>query len=345
MADTRFFERSGPFSLLQLAEISGAELQQTTRNDQIITDVAPLDKASDGEISFFDNIKYRQQFQNTQAQAIIINKRFIAEAPASAALFVIDDPYRAYAKVAQAFYSPRANDSKPVIGDFIDPTAEIGAGCHIGSGVYIGPNVKIGSNCDIGNNTTIGKGVTIGDNTVISSNVTLGYCLIGSRVFINSGVRIGQNGFGYAMSPLGHEPVPQLGRVIVEDHVDLGANTCIDRGSGPDTVIGEGSKIDNLVQIAHNVQIGKGCVITAQVGIAGSTKLGDFVVLGGQSGIAGHLEIGSGVQVAAQSGVIGDIAPGQVIGGYPAQPMKNWMKGAALLSRAVKKGRKTLEEK
>ncbi|MCW9032638.1 MAG: UDP-3-O-(3-hydroxymyristoyl)glucosamine N-acyltransferase [Rhodospirillales bacterium] len=345
MADPRFYERSGPYTLSELVDISGSELLQKEHANDKIEDVAPLNKADSSHISFFDNKKYKNQFEQTNSGAVLVRKSFVDIAPEGTCLFVCDDPYRAYAKVAKAFYPQKHTLSYRANGPLIDPSAKIGVDSIVGPGTYIGPNVVIGDRCEIGPNSTIGRGVTIGDDTIITSNVTLGYCLIGSRVLINPGVRIGQDGFGYAMSPQGHESVPQLGRVIINDDVALGANTTIDRGSGPDTIVGAGTKIDNLVQIAHNVQIGKGCVITAQVGIAGSTKLGDFVVMGGQSGVAGHLEIGSGVQIAAQSGVIGNIAAGQVVGGYPAQPMKSWMKGAAILSMAVKKGRKTLEDK
>ncbi|MGL4444440.1 MAG: UDP-3-O-(3-hydroxymyristoyl)glucosamine N-acyltransferase, partial [Alsobacter sp.] len=202
-------------------------------------------------------------------------------------------------------------------GAVVGPGAEIGAGTVIASGAVIGPQVRIGRNCSIG------------------AGCTLQAALIGNRVIIHPGVRIGQDGFGFAMSPRGHMKVPQIGRVIIQDDVEIGANTCIDRGASRDTVIGEGTKIDNLVQIGHNVVVGRHCVIVSQVGIAGSTTLEDFAVLGGQVGVAGHLTVGMGAQVAAQSGVAGDVPRGARYGGSPAQPALNWAREIALLKSLV----------
>ena len=192
-------------------------------------------------------------------------------------------------------------------------------------------------NCWIGSNAVILKGVTLGKNTRVAPNVTLENCQIGSNVIIHAGVCIGQDGFGFAMGKDGHLKVPQLGRVIIEDDVEIGANTTIDRGTGPDTIIGAGSKIDNLVQIGHNVRIGRCCIIVSQVGISGSTVIGDFSALGGQVGIAGHLEIGAGVEVAAQSGIMRNVGPGEKIGGSPARPFREYMRSIAVIEKMSKK--------
>jgi len=181
------------------------------------------------------------------------------------------------------------------------------------------------------------KSVTIGANSQVGPNASIANAIIGSNTIIHAGVRIGQDGFGFAMGPDGHEKVPQLGRVVIGDHVEIGANTTIDRGTGPDTSIGNGTKIDNLVQIAHNVQIGQNCVLVSHVGISGSTELGDFVVLAGQVGVAGHLKIGSGTRVAAQSGVMRNIGAGQEMGGSPAKPVRKWLKEVATLERLAQK--------
>ena len=193
--------------------------------------------------------------------------------------------------------------------------------------------VEIGENTFVGANTIIERGVSIGANSWIAPNVTLAYCLIGERVIIHTGVRIGQDGFGFAPgSPL-HDKVPQLGRVIIDNDVEIGANTCIDRGALLDTEIGEGSKLDNLVQIGHNVKIGKGCLIAGQVGISGSSEVEDYVMVGGQAGIAGHLKIGVGANIAAQSGVIGDVSPGKSVIGFPALDARQFWKNIATLKK------------
>jgi len=183
----------------------------------------------------------------------------------------------------------------------------------------------------------IGPGCAIGAGGVIGAQVTIAFALIGDHVLIHPGARIGQDGFGFVSGPDGHLKIPQLGRVIIQDDVEIGANTTVDRGAGPDTVIGEGTKIDNLVQIGHNVRIGRHCVIAGQVGISGSTVLGDFVALGGKVGLSDHVTLGSGAQVAALSGVMRDIPPGEVHMGIPARPIREFMRETALLSRLAKK--------
>ena len=200
----------------------------------------------------------------------------------------------------------------------------------------IGEKAKIAPGCVIGANSVIGAGCVLGEGTRIGSNVSIVCSLIGERVLIHSGVRIGQDGFGFAMGEE-HLKVPQLGRVVIGDDVEIGANTTVDRGSGPDTVIGTGSKIDNLVQIAHNVHLGRGCVIVAQAGISGSTKLDDYVVVGGQSGLTGHLHLGTGAQVAGNSGVMRDVGPGETVGGSPAVPIRDWHRQTVALSRLAGK--------
>ena len=340
MADQRFFNRLGPFTLTQLAALADAELVNGAEKGVEYVDIAPLDRADKTEVSFFDNRKYLGQFRASKAGVILVRPEFASEAPLQTVLLVSNDPYRAYAKVAQAFYPFSAPKTFCHPSAVIEPSAKLGEKCEVGAGVYIGNFVEIGDRVKVGPNASVMDGVTIGDDVVIGANVTISHCVMGHRVTILPGTRIGQDGFGFAMSAAGHERVPQLGRVIIEDDVDIGANAAIDRGAGPDTVIGAGSKIDNLVQIAHNVKVGRGCVITGQCGISGSTKLGDFVSMGGQSGIAGHLTIGAGAQIAAQSGVIGDVSSGVVVGGLPARPRRDWLRATALLMKMAKSGRK-----
>ena len=337
MADPRFFTVAGPYTLARLAEISGAELAPGVNGALEIQDVAALDVAGAGEISFLDNRKYAASFATSRAAAAIVHPDMADKAPAGMALLLSKDPYRAYARVAQAFYPQPAFDCWVAPTAHVDPTATLGEGCRLEWGAVIGAGAEIGARCRIGANAVIGDGVVLGDDCIIGANATVQFALIGSRVNIYPGARIGQDGFGFAMGPQGHLKVPQLGRVVIGDNVEVGANSTIDRGAGPDTVIGAGCMIDNLVQIGHNVQLGRGCVIVAQVGISGSTKLGDFVAAGGQAGIAGHLTIGPGARIAAQAGVAKSIGAGETVGGTPAVPQMEWLRQSAALSKLIRR--------
>ncbi len=336
MVDNRFFSRSAGKSMLELAEISGATLHSKDDACHMIYDVAPLDRAGANEISFLDNPKYVDFFLNTNASACIIKEKFVEVAPKGAKLLIATDPYRAYALIAQYFYTyvPLASNVSPHA--LIDKTAMVGDDCNIAAGVVIGKDVIIGNRVTIGANTVLHDGVVLGDDVRMGALCSISHALIGSRVIIHRGVHIGQDGFGFALGREGHVKVPQLGRVVIGNDVEIGAATCIDRGTGPDTIIGDGTKIDNLVQIGHNVQIGKNALITAQCGIAGSTRIGDGVVMGGQTGIAGHLRIGAGVRIAAQSGVVTDLVAGGEYGGYPAVKIKDWHRQTLTLQKMVR---------
>jgi UDP-3-O-[3-hydroxymyristoyl] glucosamine N-acyltransferase len=221
----------------------------------------------------------------------------------------------------------------------IHPTATLGAGCCIDDYAIIGAGATVGPSCHIGAHAVIGAGVQLGEGCRIESFVNIQYAVIGNSVTIQSGAKIGQSGFGFDMDESGYLTIPQLGRVLIGDDVVIGANTTIDRGASADTVIGAGSRIDNLVQIAHNVVLGKNCVLVAQVGIAGSTQLGNFVVAAGQVGIADHLTIGNGVRIGAQSGLLRDVAPGETIAGSPAIPIRDWHRQTILLQRLLDRKR------
>ncbi|MBN66064.1 MAG: UDP-3-O-(3-hydroxymyristoyl)glucosamine N-acyltransferase [Rickettsiales bacterium] len=335
MADPRFFSNHGPFTLAQLCELTGATLQQGEPALEV-HDVAPLDKASQKDLSFLDNVKYVQQFSASRAAAIFVHSKHVDKAPSAAALLVSDDPYRAYALAAQQFYPLPASDSAISPQAHIAENVDIAEECSIAPGAVLEAGVRIGKGCIIGANAVLHQGVHVGENTRIGACSTISHADIGSHVIIHRGVHIGQDGFGFAMSAAGHAKVPQLGRVIVQDGVEIGSGTCIDRGTGPDTVIGAGTKIDNLVQIGHNVKIGRSAVIVSQSGVSGSTTLGDGVVMAGQTGIAGHLTIGAGARVAAKAGVMRDIEPGQSVGGYPAVPEKIWKRQVIALNKLIK---------
>ena len=339
MADPRFFSVAGPFSLGHLAEVAGAELSDRESSEMMVSDVAPLSTAQDNQISFWDNKLYIEAFSQSHAGACIV--RPDVEAPTDKMILLrIADPYRGYARIAREFYPLQKLAAGISDSSNIDKTAIISEGCQIDAGAVIGADCVIGEQTHIGANAVVCDGVMIGSNCLIGPSVTLRACQIGNRAIIHAGVRIGQDGFGFALGQEGHLKVPQLGRVIIEDDVEIGANSTIDRGAGPDTMIGQGTKIDNLVQIAHNVTIGRNCIIVSQAGISGSTNIGDFVMLGGQAGLAGHLSIGDGAQVAAQSGVMRDVAPGQKVGGTPSVPMRQWLKSAALMEKLLKTNKK-----
>jgi UDP-3-O-[3-hydroxymyristoyl] glucosamine N-acyltransferase len=338
MPDARFFPPAGPHSLKRLAELAGAEIGPGGDPERLFTNVAPLDAAGPDDVSFLDNKAYAGQFTVSAAGCGIVAPAFADRAPADMQLLVTDNPYLAYARAAAAFHPDTELSYLPLRPEEnIHPSAIVGPDTMIGSGTVVGPNVRIGARCRIAPNVYIGDAVTIGDDCRIGPSVSIRYAIVGSRVTLFAGVRIGEAGFGFARSPKGAVTVPQLGRVVIGDNVEIGANTTIDRGAGPDTVIGAGTRIDNLVQIGHNVEIGQGCILVSLVGIAGSTKLGNGVMVGGQSGVAGHLSIGDGAQIAARSGVIGNIDAGATVCGMPAVPIKKFFRQQAILSRLAEK--------
>jgi UDP-3-O-[3-hydroxymyristoyl] glucosamine N-acyltransferase len=337
MADPRFFTNCGPFKLKDLANIAKAEMGLDSDPEKLIYDVSSLAESNSKSISFLDNFKYNDSFKESKAGACVVSPKMSNDAPSGMSLLLSSKPYRSYALIAKAFY-PENISSVESIHDsaFVDVSVIIGLGCCIGANSVINRNVTLQDNVIIGDGTVIGNSVTIGKSSEIGSNVTLSHCDIGSNCLIHPGVRIGQRGFGFDMSAEGHLDVPQLGKVTIGNNVEIGANSCVDRGAGPDTIIGDDCKIDNLVQIAHNVQIGKGCVIVAQVGVAGSSHLGDFVVVAGQSGITGHINIAKGTQIAAQSGVMRDTRPGEKLAGSPAIPIREFFRQTATLSKLTR---------
>lgn len=333
MADPRFYKNFGPFTVEHLAQICGATLANEKDKSKIIQDVAALNVANENHISFFNNTRYSDQFTQSKAAACVIHPDDISKAPETMALILTPTPYRAYGLIAAAFYPSPEVAPKIHSSAQIDPSAQIGKNCSIGPFCSIEANVKIGDFCVLESNITLKSGSEIGNNCTIQDNVVISHSILGNNIRILPGVKIGQSGFGFFMDRQGHIPIPQLGRVIIQDNVEIGANTTIDRGAAGDTVIGKNTQIDNLVQIAHNVHIGRGCIIVAQVGIAGSTRIGDHTVIAGQVGIAGHLSIGQHVKIGAQSGVMRSIDDHETVAGSPAVSAKQWHRQTIILKK------------
>lgn len=339
MVDPRFFKPAGPLTLGELAAIAGGELRPGADPDRRFAGVAPLGAAGPDEVSFLDNKRYLEALESSAAGACLIEPRYAERAPQGMALILTERPYRGYALVARAFYPEPTWDGQIHETAVVDPTAEVGEGSFVGPYAVVGPRAQIGCRCRIEAHAVVEEAVVVGDDTIVGHGASLSHCLVGARCRLHAGVRLGNRGFGFTLDAEGYLDVPQLGRVVVEDDVEIGANSTVDRGAGPDTVIGAGSKIDNLIQIGHNVQIGRGCVLVAQSGVAGSSKLDDYVMLGAQGGIAGHLTIGRGAQIAAQSGVMRDVAPGQSICGAPAIPIKDFFRLVNIWQRQLKASR------
>jgi UDP-3-O-[3-hydroxymyristoyl] glucosamine N-acyltransferase len=337
MADPRFFSVAGPFTAAEIASRTGATLGGSGDGTRLLRDVAPVETATAEQLTFLNNRKYLPAFRQTRAGAAFVQPALAGEAPAGMVILLTPHPHRGFALAAQAFYPETPPQPGIAPGAVIDPTARLGEGCAVEANAVIGPGVEIGRRCRIGANSVIGPGCVLGDDVQVGANVSISHSLIGARVRLYPGARIGQDGFGFAIDPEGHVKVPQLGRVIIGDDVEVGANSTIDRGAGPDTVVGAGTMIDNLVQIGHNVQIGRGCVLCAQSGIAGSTRLGDLVVVAAQGGLADNLTVGSGAQIGAQAGVMRDVAPGEVVVGAPAVPRKEFFRQVAALQRLARK--------
>lgn len=330
--DPRFFERAGPFTLADLARAVDGTAPDGAAGLTLVG-VAPLQTAGPAEISFLHNVKYAPLLESTQAGAVIVTAAAAAKLPPAVAGLVVADPHLAWARICALFHPvpparPGVHPSAVVEeGAAVDPSAEIGPLAVIGAGAEIGPR------CRIGAGAVIGPGVVMGADCRVGPLASVTHAMLGARVYVYPGARIGQDGFGFAITPQGFVTVPQLGRVILEDDVEIGANSTIDRGAAQDTVIGAGTRIDNLVQIGHNCRTGKACVIVAQAGISGSTVLEDFVQVAAQAGLTGHLRIGRGARIGAQAGIMSDVGAGEAVVGSPAMPVKEFFRNVAVLRR------------
>jgi UDP-3-O-[3-hydroxymyristoyl] glucosamine N-acyltransferase len=334
IGDPRFFARCGPHSLATVAETAcGA----ATPSDLQLTGVAPLQTAGRNEVSFLDNRRYASALEATSAGAVIVHPDMLPRVPEGTVPIVTTEPYVGWARVAALFHPA------PPVSPGVHPSAVVGEGAHIDPSAEVGPfslveaGAEIGAGCRIGPFVAIGPGVMLGPECRIGAHASLSHAVLGARVYVYPGVRIGQEGFSFASTKAGFLTVPHLGRVVLEDDVEVGANTTIDRGSTGDTVIGAGSRLDNLVQIGHNVRLGRCCVVVAQVGIAGSTVLEDFVQVGGQAALAGHLRVGKAARIGAQAGVMSDVPPGAALVGSPAQPRQEFFRQVAALKRTARR--------
>jgi UDP-3-O-[3-hydroxymyristoyl] glucosamine N-acyltransferase len=340
-----FFKRSGGLSLREIAALVGGEAREGADLDLRVNGIAPLDRACPNDLSFLDNPKYVELAATTAAGICLTTTRFAGALPLRVCVLHVREPYRALVEVARALFPDALRPTSLFDAGGVLPGAHIHPSARLENGVTVDPGAVIGARAEIGGGTVIGAGaviatgVRIGRDCSIGANASIMHALIGDRVIIHPGCAIGQDGFGFVRGPKGAHKVPQIGRVIIQDDVEIGANSTIDRGAIRDTVIGEGSKIDNLVQIAHNVWIGRHCLLAALVGISGSSTIEDGVVMGGQVGVADHITVGPGAMVAAQSGLMNDVPAGGRWAGTPAKSAKQWFREIATVEALAKRGR------
>jgi UDP-3-O-[3-hydroxymyristoyl] glucosamine N-acyltransferase len=337
MSDGRFFKADGPFTLGHLAQKIGAELPEPSRAGQMVCDIADLEAAGQDDVAVFCSARHAPAFAKSHAGVIITSKALGAYPHNGCALLLTEDPKLAFAELGKLFYPAAAPRGAIHPRATIAASAQIGADVAIACGVVIGENVSIGAGSRIGANTVIEDGVTIGDGAVIGANCSISHALIGHGVNFSSNICIGGEGFGFAPGPGGLVRLAHVGRVVIGNKVQIGSNCSIDRGALTDTVIGDMTVLDNLVQIGHNVRIGKACVFAGQAGVAGSTTIGNQVLVGGGVSISDHLTIGDGAKIAGKSGVMRDVAAGETVAGYPAVPIRQWHRQSAALAKLAQK--------
>lgn len=351
MEVSQFFPPHAGVTLAELAYLLGAELSDAAFSDRVIRTVSPVHRAVEGDLCYILSRRHREELDTCKASAILCDKALQGIIPPHIPVLLTSKPHTAFA-LAGALLHPSAMRPEQVavgtgISDkaVVDPSAKLEANVEVEPFAVIGAGAEIGSGTRIGAHVVVGPNVKIGRDCSIASSVSILCSYIGNGVIIHNGARIGQDGFGYAPGPRGMLKIVQIGRVIIQDNVEIGANTTIDRGTMDDTVIGEGTKIDNQVQIGHNVRIGRHCGIVSKVGIAGSTRIGDGVMIGGAVGVNGHITIGDGAQIAAMSGVAADVPPGERYGGIPARPMKDFLRDVAeMAARSANRTKKTGEK-
>lgn len=337
MADPRFYQREGPFRLAELADKIGL---RGVDSDIEISDVAGLDEATPGLLSFLSNAKLANKLLASKASAVLVSPAHADLCGPDMLAVICDDPYRAMAQITQIFY-PHAAKARPpeaaIQGaHMVHPDAVIGNNVTIEAGAIIGSGAEIGDGCFISPGAFIGHGTVLGRNCTIGANASVAYSLLGDNVIIHPGAQIGSDGFGFAPGAA-HEKIPQVGRVILQADVEIGSNSTVDCGALSDTIIGEGSKLDNLVHIGHNVRIGRHCFITATCAIAGSAELGDYVQMGGGAKITGHVSVGDRCIVAAMSTVLRPFPADSEVAGSPARLRSETYRDQAFIRRLRKK--------
>lgn len=320
------------FTVNQIAQLAGGTVEGD--GEALISEFAKIEEGVPGALSFLANPKYTHHIYTTRSTAVLVRRDFEPEAPVAAALIRVDDPYATVAHlltIAQSMLSSRRTGIEQP--SFIDPTATIGEGVYIGAFAYVGPGAVIGDNAQIFPQSYVGDKAEIGHDTILySGSKVYPGCRIGARCILHSGSVIGADGFGFAPDGKGgYEKIPQIGIVEIADDVEIGANTTIDRATMGATRIQSGTKLDNLIQIGHNVEVGSNTVMAAQSGVAGSTKVGAGCMVGGQAGLAGHIHVGDGAQLAAQTGVHADVAPGSRLIGSPAEELRAYGRQVAAM--------------
>ena len=329
MSARSFFRGDRRITVGEIAKLTGAELRRNADPTRTITGIAALDRGGPLDLVFLDHARLSEQARASTAGACLTDRKLAARVPSKVALLVVEQPFQAFITAARALFPDALRPSSLFAGEgavagvapgaVMHPSARVESGVSIDPGAIVGAGAEIGSGTVIGANAVIGANVRIGRNCAIGPNASVAHALIGDRVMVHAGCQIGQDGFGFASGPNALAKLPHIGRVIIQDDVEIGAGACIDRGGLIDTIIGEGTKIDNQVQVGHNVVIGRHCVLVAQAGIAGGVVLEDYVMLGRQVGVANNLTIGEGAKVAAQSAVMSNIPAGQSWLGNPAK--------------------------
>ena len=320
------------FTAKQIAELIQGRVEGN--EDAKVSDFAKIEEGKPGAISFLANPKYNHYIYETKSSVVLVNEDTVFEQPVEPTLIRVPNAYEAVAKLLQIYQAMQPKKSGIDSLAYIDAEAEVADDCYVGAFAYVGKGVKIGKGCQIYPHAYIGDGVVLGEGCQIYPKVTIYHgCRLGNNVTIHAGSVIGADGFGFAPNTDGYEKIPQIGIVVIEDNVEIGANTCVDRSTMGQTLIHKGVKLDNLIQVAHNVEIGENTVMSAQVGVAGSEKIGSWCMVGGQVGFSGHHKVGDRVMIGAQSGILGDLKDGEVVMGYPAMDSKTFMKSSAIMRR------------